>query len=64
MNNQALKEFMNSVWKATHINGYGEVRNKRITYGSLPDIQFTLWGNDGPYIISAKWMFENGVTFK
>ena len=58
------KEFMDSVWNATHINGYGEVRSKRVTYGIFPDIQFITWNDDGPYAISAKWMWENGITFK
>ena len=61
--NPRLKEFMNQVWNATYINGYGEVRSKRVTYGSSPDIQFIVW-NDGPYAISAKWMYEMGITFE
>jgi len=64
MNKQTLKEFMDSVWNATHINGYGEVHRKRVTYGLFPDIQFIVWSTDGPYAISAKWMFDNGITFK
>lgn len=59
-----LRDFMNSVWKATYINGYGEVQSKRVMYGSLPDIQFTVLGNEGEILISAKWMFENNVTFQ
>ena len=49
-----LKDFMNQVWGANEINGQ-KVVNRRVCYGSLPDLEFQL--EDGSFV-SAKNLFE------
>jgi hypothetical protein len=61
-----MKEFMNKVWTATEIENVGLVVDRRVCYGALPDIQFTVEKFDGTGLefISAKEMFDCGVGFK
>jgi hypothetical protein len=48
-----MKQFMENIWDATEINGM-KVVDKRVTYGSQPDIQFTVQDKNGEYdFISA-----------
>jgi len=62
--NPRLKEFMNQVWNASYINDWGEVLSKRATYGAEPDIRFEVDTEFGQCTLSAKWMFERGITFR
>lgn len=58
-----LKEFMNDVWTATVVNSC-EVVDRRVCYGSEPDIQFTVKTQDGEVeFVSAFEMFHNGVDY-
>jgi hypothetical protein len=50
-----LKDFMNQIWDSIEINGQ-KVVNRRVCYGSLPDLEFQL--EDGSFV-SAKDLFEN-----
>ena len=61
-----LKEFMDKVWGATEIVDFGKVVDRRVKYGALPDIQFTVEKFDGTGIafVNAKEMFDLGVGFK
>ena len=58
-----LKEFMNDVWTATVVNSC-EVVDRRVCYGSEPDIQFTVKTQDGDInFVSAKEMFEKEMEY-
>jgi hypothetical protein len=58
-----LKAFMDAVWTATSISG-NTVVDRRVEYGSLPDIQFTVELPNGEVdFVSAFDMFENNVEF-
>jgi hypothetical protein len=59
-----MKEFMDKVWTANEIVGAGKVVDRRVCYGSMPDIQFTVERPGGGFdLISAKEMFDLGVDF-
>ena len=52
-----LNDFINKVWDAKYVDGCIVV-DKRVTYGSEPDIEFTVKDEDGEFnFISAKNMF-------
>lgn len=59
----SLNEFMNKVWTATEIAG-SKVIDRRVCYGSKPDIQFTVETSEGEIdFVSAFDMFDNGVEY-
>ncbi len=52
-----LNDFMNKIWNAQTING-SVVIDKRVTYGSEPDISFTTQESDGKInFVSAQEMY-------
>ena len=52
-----LNDFMNKIWDAQTING-SVVIDKRVTYGSEPDISFTTQDSDGEInFVSAQEMY-------
>ncbi len=52
-----LNDFMNKIWDAQTING-SVVIDKRVTYGSEPDISFTTQESDGEInFVSAQEMY-------
>ncbi len=52
-----LNDFMNKIWDAQTING-SVVIDKRVTYGSEPDISFTTQESDGENnFVSAQEMY-------
>jgi hypothetical protein len=53
--NMSLKEFMDNIWSAEEINGL-KVINRRVCYGSEPDLQFQL--EDGSFV-NAKELFND-----
>lgn len=61
-----FNEFMNKVWSAVEIENVGKVIERRVGYGSLPDIKFTVEKFDGTGLefVSAKEMWDLGVGFK
>ena len=61
-----LNEFMNKVWTATEIEGVGKVVDRRVKYGALPDLEFTVEKFDGTGVefVCAKEMFDLGISFK
>ena len=57
-----LKEFMNWVLEQKTVNGQ-VVLNKRVCYGSEPDIEFTVQTEGGEVaFVSAKEMFWNQMA--
>ena len=57
-----LKELMNWVWEQKTVNGQ-VVINKRVCYGSEPDIEFTVQTEGGEVaFVSAKEMFWNQMA--
>jgi hypothetical protein len=59
-----MKEFMNKVWAATEIEGAGKVIDRRVCYGSFPDIEFTVKQENGNVIlVRAKEMWDLGLRF-
>jgi hypothetical protein len=50
-----LKEFMDNIWGAEEINGK-KVVNRRVCYGSLPDLEFQL--EDGTFV-NAKELYND-----
>ena len=57
-----LKEFMNWVSEQKTVNGQ-VVLNKRVCYGSEPDIEFTVQTEGGEVaFVSAKEMFWNQMA--
>jgi len=58
-----LKSFMEAVWTASSISG-NTVVDRRVKFGSQPDIQFTVELPSGEIdFVSAFDMFENNVEF-
>jgi hypothetical protein len=58
-----LKSFMEAVWTASSISG-NTVVDRRVKFGSQPDIQFTVELPNGEIdFVSAFDMFENNVEF-
>lgn len=54
MIDKAFKEFMESMWTASEINGV-KVISRHLGFGALPDIKFTM--EDGSFL-SAKKLWE------
>ena len=57
MIDKAFKEFMESMWTASEINGV-KVISRHLGFGALPDIKFTM--EDGSFL-SAKKLWEKEV---
>ena len=53
-----LKDFMDSIWTATEIDG-NTVIDRRVRFGSAPDLEFTVQTAEGIQFVSAKDLFEN-----
>jgi len=57
-----FKEFMEWVWDQKTVNGQ-TVLDKRVCYGTEPDIQFTVQNEGGEIaFVSAKEMFWNQMA--
>jgi len=57
-----LTHFMNQVWTAQVIPGYGPVIGRDVGYGAEPDIRLTVMDSNGDKLfLSAKELFKKGV---